>query len=94
MRRPSHYNFNWTMTANITTLSLVNFRACGIFKVFITGHSTTAYTIATGGSGGLGTGIYTNWSATQTINANSRSIINIDYDGTSYYLTGTFNLTG
>lgn len=87
----SFQNFTWTMTANITALSLTGtFGQNGSFNLFLTGHSTTDYTIGIT----LGANIFTSWSTAQTISAGKKSLITIHYDGTSYLLRGSFDLTG
>ena len=92
----SFQSFTFTMSANITALTLTNFGQNGAFNLFLTGHATTDYTIAVGGTGGLGGNILTSWATAQTITAGSRNLITIHYDNTGdkFYLRGTFGLTG
>jgi hypothetical protein len=74
--------FSITMTGNITTLSLINFRANGEYFVYITGNTIISYTIA---SSGLGLGIKTNYTII-TVPANGTALMRINYDGTTYYV--------
>lgn len=91
----SFQNFTFTMTANITAMTLTNLGTNGSFNLFLTGGSSD-FTIAAGGSGGLGASILTSWSTAQTITANSRNLITIHYDnlGDRFYLRSTFGFTG
>jgi len=92
----SFQSFTYSMTGNITAMTFTNLGQNGSFNLFLTGHATTDYTIAVGGSGGLGASISTSWATTQTITAGSRNLITIHYDsvGDRFYLRGTFALTG
>lgn len=92
----SFQSFTFTMTANITALTLTNLGQNGSFNLFITGHATNDYTIDVGGAGGLGGNIVTSWATAQTITAGSRNLITIHYDNTGdkFYLRGTFAFTG
>jgi hypothetical protein len=57
-------SFTFTMSANITAVSFGSgFVRAGKYTLFITGHSSSNFTIAVGGSGGLGANIFTSWSS-------------------------------
>jgi len=77
----SNNYFNITMSANITTLTPVNFRINGMYLVYITGNATTPYTI----SSSLGSGIKTNYTII-TVPATGKALMRINYDGTTYYV--------
>ena len=79
--------FTYIMGENITKISVSGtVRVSGVYKLFLTGGSAN-YTILAGGSSGLGANNYTNYSTTQTIAANSKWVMYIDFDGTNYFYT-------
>ena len=82
------YSFNFfsiTLTQDITGLSLTNFRINGTYIVYISGNANTSYTIShtlTSTSS-----IKTDYTSNTTVDANSKALMKIYYDGTTYYVS-------
>jgi hypothetical protein len=72
-----------TMSADITAFAFTGGRTNAQHTIYVTGHASTNYNLSTS----LGANIKTNYNSTQVITANSKNIIILRWDGTTYYIT-------
>ncbi len=78
-------NFTFNITDDVNAMMFNNFRAGGIYKLFIYNNSGSAKNIAHN----LGTNIRASYTASKNLNNNQFAIMNINYDGTYWFVDYT-----
>jgi hypothetical protein len=75
-------NFSFNITADVAAMQFINFRIGGIYRLFIANTSGSGKTI----SRNLGPNIFTSYTSGKIIDNGNRAILDINFDGTSWYV--------